>query len=207
MRGAGVEPIAVRRTPVLDISGTNVEIPPGTFLQASAEAEAILSGLVCAAVAGRDIADLYCGVGTFALPLAKAGANVFAVDGDGPAVEAMARGAGLGGFGGQVSTEIRDLVRRPMMAADLKKFATVVFDPPRAGAAAQVAEIVKSPVPRVVAVSCNPATFAKDASALVAGGFALEAVTPVDQFVWTGHVELVAAFSRPRSGRSTPLTP
>jgi 23S rRNA (uracil1939-C5)-methyltransferase len=83
-----------------------------------------------------------------------------------------------------------------MMAADLKFFETVVFDPPRAGAAAQVAEIVKSPVPRVVAVSCNPATFAKDANALVAGGFKLESVTPVDQFVWSGHVELVAAFQR-----------
>jgi 23S rRNA (uracil1939-C5)-methyltransferase len=193
----GVQPVAVRRAPVLDISGTNVEIPPGTFLQASAEAEGILSGLVCAAARGTRIADLYCGVGTFSLPLAKAGANVLAVDGDGPAVEAMARGAGLGGFGGQVSTQTRDLVRRPMMAADLKTFETVVFDPPRAGAAAQVAEIVKSPVPRVVAVSCNPASFAKDAAALVAGGYALEAVTPVDQFVWSGHVELVAAFSRP----------
>ncbi len=83
-----------------------------------------------------------------------------------------------------------------MMADDLKHFDTIVFDPPRAGAAAQVAQIVESPVNRVVAVSCNPATFAKDASALAAGGFALEGVTPVDQFVWSGHVELVAVFSR-----------
>jgi 23S rRNA (uracil1939-C5)-methyltransferase len=139
---------------------------------------------------------LYCGVGTFALPMAAGGANVFAVDGDAPAVEAMARAAGKAGFGGQISTEVRDLVRRPMMAPDLKKFDTLVFDPPRAGASAQVAEIVKSPVPRVVAVSCNPATFTKDAAALVRGGFKLEAVTPVDQFVWSGHVELVAAFQR-----------
>lgn len=193
----GVEPIAMRRTPTLDLSGTVIEVPPGAFLQASAEAERLLSGLVCAAVQGSTkIADLYCGVGTFALPLAAAGANVFAVDGAGPAVEAMARGAGKAGFGGRIKTEIRDLVRRPMMAADLKFTETVVFDPPRAGAAHQVEEIVKSPVERVIAVSCNPATFAKDAGALGKGGFRLEAVTPVDQFVWSGHVELVAAFSR-----------
>jgi 23S rRNA (uracil1939-C5)-methyltransferase len=192
----GVEPIAVRRAPVLSLSDINVEIPSGTFLQASAEAEKILSGLVCAAVQGSRIVDLYCGVGTFALPMAAGGANVFAVDGDAPAVEAMARAAGKAGFGGQISTEVRDLVRRPMMAPDLKKFDTLVFDPPRAGASAQVAEIVKSSVPRVVAVSCNPATFAKDAAALVKGGFKLEAVIPVDQFVWSGHVELVAAFQR-----------
>jgi len=196
----GGEPVAVRRAPMLNLSGTTVELPPGAFLQASAEAERILSGLVCDAVLsdgiGDRIADLYCGVGTFALPLAASGAKVFAVDGAGDAVEAMARAAGTAGFGGQISTENRDLVRRPMMADDLKHFDTIVFDPPRAGAAAQVAQIVESPVNRVVAVSCNPATFAKDASALAAGGFALEGVTPVDQFVWSGHVELVAVFSR-----------
>lgn len=192
----GVEPVAVRRAPMLDLSGTRLELPPGAFLQASAEAEQILSGLVCAAVQGARIADLYCGVGTFALPLAARGAKVFAVDGAGDAVDAMARAAGTAGFGGQITTEVRDLVRRPMMAADLKNFDTVVFDPPRAGAPVQVAEIVKSPVPHVIAVSCNPATFAKDAAALAAGGFALERVTPVDQFVWSGHVELVAVFSR-----------
>lgn len=196
----GVEPVAVRRTPMLDLSGINLELPPGAFLQASAEAERMLSGLVCEAVQGEGqgdrIADLYCGVGTFALPLAANGANVFAVDGAGDAVEALARAAGTAGFGGQVNTETRDLVRRPMMAADLKNFDMLVFDPPRAGAPNQVAEIVKSSVPRVIAVSCNPATFAKDAAALVAGGFALEGVTPVDQFVWSGHVELVAVFQR-----------
>lgn len=193
----GLEPIAMRRTPILDLSGTVIEVPPGAFLQASAEAERLMSGLVCEVAQGsKKIVDLYCGVGTFALPLAAAGANVFAVDDAGPAVEAMARGAGKAGFGGRITTEIRDLVRRPIMAADLKFIETVVYDPPRAGAANQVEEIVKSPVERVIAVSCNPATFAKDAGALGNGGFKLEAVTPVDQFVWSGHVELVAAFRR-----------
>jgi 23S rRNA (uracil1939-C5)-methyltransferase len=193
----GVEPIALRRMPMLDLSGTVIEVPPGAFLQASAEAEGLLSGMVCEAVQGSTkIVDLYCGVGTFALPMAAAGANVFAVDGAGPALEAIARAAGKAGFGGRITTETRDLVRRPIMAADLKFTETVVFDPPRAGAFHQVEEIVKSPVARVIAVSCNPATFAKDACLLAKGGFKLEAVTPVDQFVWSGHVELVAVFLR-----------
>ena len=130
----GVEPVAVCRAPMLDLSGTSLELSPGAFLQASAEAERILSGLVCDAVQGDRIADLYCGVGTFALPLAAGGAKAFAVDGEGAAVEAMTRAASTAEFGGQISIEIRDLVRRSMMADDLKHFDTVVFDPPRAGA-------------------------------------------------------------------------
>jgi 23S rRNA (uracil1939-C5)-methyltransferase len=194
------EPVALHETPVLNVSGVPVDLPSGAFLQASAEAEAALAGLVAAATGdhgkrGR-IADLYCGVGTFTLPLARAGANVMAIDGDAPSVAALARAAGNAGFGGNVTTEARDLARRPLAADDLKGFDCVVFDPPRAGAAAQAEEIAKSVAPRIVAVSCNPATFARDAKVLSAGGYALEAVTPVDQFVWSGHVELVGVFSR-----------
>lgn len=194
--GGEVEPVAMRRTPVLEVSGHPVDIPPGVFLQASAEAEHALSQLVCDGAAGSNIADLYCGTGTFALPLAAGGANVMAVDGDGAAVEALARAAGTGGFGGQVRTEIRDLAKRPFTTAELKGFDTVVFDPPRAGAAAQAGELANSDVARVVAVSCNPATFARDARILADGGYALEQVTPIDQFVWSGHVELVGVFRR-----------
>ncbi|MEK9832863.1 MAG: hypothetical protein VW453_09735 [Rhodospirillaceae bacterium] len=191
-----VEPVALRETPVLEVSGVPVEIPPGVFLQASAEAEQVLSGLVVPAAAGSRVADLYCGVGTFALPLAAAGSNVLAVDGDADAVGALARAAGTVGFGGQVTTDTRDLVRRPLAAAELKGMETIVFDPPRAGAPAQAEEIARSGAARVIAVSCNPTTFARDARTLADAGFTLERVTPVDQFVWTGHVELVGVFSR-----------
>ncbi len=192
----GIEPVALHRTPLLELSGIPVEIPPGVFLQASAEAERVLADLVVGASQGSRVADLYCGVGTFALPLAAAGANVLAVDGDEAAIAALARAAGTAGFGGQVTAEVRDLVRQPMAAADFKRIETIVFDPPRAGAPAQAGEIAQSDASRVVAVSCNPTTFARDALTLTEGGYTLEQVTPVDQFVWSGHVELVAVFSR-----------
>ncbi|MEP4379087.1 MAG: class I SAM-dependent RNA methyltransferase [Alphaproteobacteria bacterium] len=191
-----IEPVALHRMPVLELSGVPVEIPPGVFLQASAEAEGILAGLVVEASQGLRVADLYCGVGTFALPLAAAGASVMAVDGDDAAIAALAHAAGTAGFGGQVMAEARDLVRRPMAAEEFRRIETIVFDPPRAGAAAQAAEIAQTDATRVVAVSCNPTTFARDARALVGGGYTLERITPVDQFVWTGHVELVAVFSK-----------
>lgn len=191
-----VEPVAMRRAPVLELSGHPVEIPPGVFLQASGEAERELARLVRDGMAGTAFADLYCGVGTFTLPLAAAGAKVVAIDGDGAAIEALSRAAGLAGFGGQVRAETRDLARRPLATAELKGFDTVVFDPPRAGAAAQADEIAKSDVGRVVAVSCNPSTFARDAATLAASGYRLERVNPVDQFVWTGHVELVGVLAR-----------
>ena len=191
-----IEPIALRQSPVLELSGIPVEIPPGVFLQASAEAEQILAKLVVEAAEGTRVADLYCGVGTFALPLAAAGAKVMAVDGDAAALGALARAAGTAGFGGNVTTETRDLVRRPLAAADFKRIETIVFDPPRAGAPAQAEEIAQSGAARIVAVSCNPATFARDALTLSEGGYTLERITPVDQFVWSGHVELVAVFSK-----------
>ncbi len=191
-----IEPVALHRMPVLALSGVSVEIPPGVFLQASAEAERVLADLVVAAAKGTRMADLYCGVGTFALPLAAAGAKVMAVDGDGAAIGALARAAGTAGFGGQVTAVERDLVRRPMAAADFRRIETIVFDPPRAGAGVQAEEIAQTGASRIVAVSCNPTTFARDALVLTEGGYTLERITPVDQFVWSGHVELVAVFSR-----------
>jgi len=190
------EPVAMRRAPVLAVSGILVEPPAGVFLQASAEAEVVLAGLVHEAISGSRVADLYWGLGTFTLPLAAGGAVVHGIDGAGDAVAALSRAAGKAGFGGQVTTDVRDLAKRPLLAAELKNLDTVVFDPPRAGASAQSQHLAKSVVPRVVGVSCSPTTFARDAATLVAGGYKLERVTPVDQFFWTGHVELVGVFAR-----------
>jgi 23S rRNA (uracil1939-C5)-methyltransferase len=140
------------------------------------------------------IADLYAGLGTFALPLARTHA-VHAVESDRPALAALAQAAGQAMLQ-RVTTEARDLDRRPLRPADLARFDTVIFDPPRAGARAQAAELARSTVPVVIAVSCNPATFARDAAALLAGGYRIDRLVPVDQFLWSTHLELVAVFRR-----------
>ena len=144
--------------------------------------------------AGR-IADLFAGVGPFALRLAEHG-RVTAADNDSEAVAALKRAAAATQGLKPVETQLRDLYRRPFVPVELKGFDAVVFDPPRQGAQAQARELAASAVPRVVAVSCNPATFARDARILVDGGYRLAAVTPVDQFLYSAHVELVARFER-----------
>lgn len=180
------------------VFGTARVVPqPGAFLQATREGEAALLAAVTEAVGdAQRIADLFAGCGTFALPLAR-GAEVHAVEGEGAMLAAL--GAGWRGASGlkPVTTEIRDLFRSPLAAADLARFDAVVIDPPRAGAAAQSAELARSPVPRIASVSCNPVSFARDAATLVAGGYRLDWVQVVDQFRWSPHVELVAAFARP----------
>ncbi len=184
------------RSPTLRMGRAALALPPGAFLQATAEGEEALASLVVAALgsAGR-VADLFCGVGTFALRLAERAA-VTAVDSEARALAALVRAAaGTAGLR-QPRTEARDLFKRPLTAAELAGFDAVVFDPPRAGAAAQAAEIARSAVPRVVAVSCDPGTFARDAATLVAGGYRIEGVVPVDQFRYAAHVELVAVFAR-----------
>ena len=140
-------------------------------------------------------ADLFCGVGTFALRLAQT-TSVHAVDSSPEAVAALLSATGATASLKQVTAEARDLFRRPVLAQELKKTEAVVFDPPRAGAAAQAAEIASSKVALAVGVSCNPATFAKDARILIDGGFRLTRVLPVDQFLWSPHVELVGLFER-----------
>lgn len=199
--GAVPEPIVLRRAPVVRFGGVPVVPPPGPFLQPSLEGEAALLGAVreAAGVAGhadRRVADLFAGCGTFSLPLAAAGARVHAVDGSAPAIEALLAAARAGGLGLRVEAERRDLESRPLLPAELAAYDAVVFDPPRAGARAQSEAIARSTLPRAVAVSCNPATFARDARILVDGGFGIDWIQPVDQFPWTGHLELVAAFSR-----------
>ena len=188
--------IMQREVPSIMIAGMAVPLPAGAFLQATEAGEAVLSDLVLAGVGkARSVADLFCGIGPFALRLA-AKAKVRAVDSDAPAIaslaQALRRASGLK----PVQTEARDLFRRPLLAAELKGLDAVVFDPPRAGAEAQVKLLAKADIGRIVAVSCNAATFARDAAILTDAGWKLGTVTPVDQFRWSAHVELVATFER-----------
>jgi 23S rRNA (uracil1939-C5)-methyltransferase len=184
------------RSALVRLGPATVALPPGAFLQATRGAEAAMTAFVAEAAAGATrIADLYCGVGTFTFRLAEI-APVYAADFAPEAVGAL--GAVLASLPGlqAVTPEARDLVRRPVLAEELKKTDVVVFDPPRAGAAEQTAQLARSGVPRVIGVSCNPATFARDARVLIDAGFRLERVLPVDQFLWSPHVELVGVFQR-----------
>lgn len=184
------------RMPQVRLGPARVSLPPGAFLQATPAAEATMTAFVGEAAAGAHrIADLYCGVGTFTFRLAEV-APVYAADFTPEAVAALTAGlATAPGLKG-VTAEARDLVRRPVLAAELKSTDVVVFDPPRAGAAEQTAEIARSNVARVIGVSCNPATFARDARTLIDAGFTLKRVLPVDQFLWSPHAELVGVFER-----------
>lgn len=192
--GAAPEIAAQRRAPQVRLGGTMVTLPAGGFLQPSREGEAALVERVLAAVATAPagaVADLFGGIGTFALPLHAAGRAVHLVEGA-PAAVASVAGLALPGL----TAEARDLFDQPLAGKELKRFAAVVFDPPRAGAAAQAAALAEAGPDVVVAVSCAPATFARDARLLVDGGYAMESVVPVDQFPWSAHVEVVAVFRR-----------
>lgn len=190
------EPVAQVAVPWVDLSGVPLELPIGAFLQASREGEqAILAQVQAGIGKATRIADLYCGVGSFTLPLSRH-AIVRATDSLEAPVRALERAAGRANLGGRVLAEVRDLDRQPLEALELNKFEAVVFDPPRAGAMVQAVRIAESNVPLVVAVSCNPATFARDARILVDGGYRLIDVLPVDQFTFSPHVELVARFER-----------
>jgi 23S rRNA (uracil1939-C5)-methyltransferase len=186
-----------RRRPLLDAGGVAVTPPPGGFAQATAAGEQALAALVTGALEGQPIvADLFCGWGAFALRLARQ-SKVLAMDSERSSITAL--DAAVRGASGlkPVVTRVRDLMRDPLTAPEMKGVTGVVFDPPRAGAAAQAAEIVKAPgITTVVGVSCDAGTFARDAGVLVSGGFRLERVVPVDQFRHTAHVEMVGVFSR-----------
>jgi 23S rRNA (uracil1939-C5)-methyltransferase len=173
-----------------------VDLPMPSFLQPSAEGEEALRAAVLAMVGkGKRIADLYAGLGTFTFNLAKIG-RVHAVEGSRPALAALEQAAKRAQLGHRITTEARDLERAPLTFQELKDYDAVVFDPPRAGAKAQSGMLARARVKRVVAVSCNPATFARDARTLVDGGYDLATLTIVDQFIWSAHVELVAEFRR-----------
>ncbi len=188
--------VALRRQPFHEFGAARVTPPPGAFLQATVEGEKTLTGFVQAAIGPtRRVIDLFSGCGTFTLPLAE-GAEVRAVESDAAMLAALDAGWRAAAGLHRVTTERRDLFRRPVLAIELDRFDAVSLDPPRAGAEAQTREIARSKVTRVSYVSCDPATFARDAAILVAAGFAIGRLLPVDQFRWSGHVELAAAFSR-----------
>jgi len=195
------EVVALRASPMQRFGRALVAPPPGAFLQATAEGEAALLALVREAVGdARRVVDLFAGVGTFALPLAEQ-AEVLAVEGEAAMVAALDRGWRSSVGLHRVSAEARDLFRRPLEPDEFKGFDVVVIDPPRAGAEAQTATLARSGVPVIAAVSCNPVTFARDARVLLAAGYTLDWVQPVDQFRWSAHVELAARFSLPRGPR------
>ena len=190
------ELVIQRASPTIKIGRATVALPAGAFLQATAEGEAVLARLVNDATAkAKAIADLFCGVGPFALRLAER-ARIAAADNEPDAVAALAKAAATASGLKPVDAEVRDLFRRPFTAKELSSFDAVVFDPPRQGAQAQARELATSKVPVVVAVSCNPATFARDARILVDGGYRLTEVRPVDQFRYSAHVELTGVFHK-----------
>jgi 23S rRNA (uracil1939-C5)-methyltransferase len=189
------ELIAQRAKPVVTMGRAKVSLPPGAFLQATREGEETLARLVAALVGdAKTIADLFAGVGPFALRLAER-ARVIAADNEETAIAALRQAAATSGLK-PIDAQRRDLYRRPFLAKELARVDAVVFDPPRQGAEQQARELAASEVPLIVAVSCNHATFARDARILSAGGYRLTAVTPVDQFRYSAHVEIVARFVR-----------
>jgi 23S rRNA (uracil1939-C5)-methyltransferase len=190
------ELVLMRNPPTIAIGTARVILPPGSFLQATVAGEEALAALVAGhCKRAKHIADLFCGVGPFALRLAVK-SRVSAFDSDAGAVTALQKAAMATSGLKPVKAEARDLFRRPLMAQELRDYDTVVFDPPRQGAQAQAQQLAASKIPVVIAVSCNVATFARDARILVDGGYKIGEVTPVDQFRHTPHVELVARFVR-----------
>ena len=182
--------------PFVRFGKAEVRLPPEAFLQPTREGEALLRDRVLQAVkAAKNIADLFCGAGTFSLPLA-AQARVQAVEREQGLLDALAAAARATSGLKPVSTVRRDLFKLPLTAGELGKFDAVVLDPPRAGAEAQARELAGSKVPRLAYVSCDAASFARDARLLADGGYRLETIIPVDQFLWSSHIELVGGFAR-----------
>ncbi|HEV8408840.1 MAG TPA: class I SAM-dependent RNA methyltransferase, partial [Sphingomicrobium sp.] len=190
-QGMGPEPIYEPQPASISLSGTRVAFPVGGFVQATEDGEKVLVENVREAIVGsKAAADLFAGLGTFAF---AAGA-IYAAEASREAAAALKRAAPA------IEVEHRDLYRRPLDPEDLRRFDSVILDPPRAGAAEQAKELGRSAVARIAYVSCNPATFARDAKTLCEGGYLLKWVRPVGQFRWSTHVELAACFSRDGGG-------
>ena len=195
------ETLIERRAPQIRFGDVLAVPPPGGFLQATEAGERALADGVAAALSGaKRVGDLFCGAGAFALRLARE-REIFAVDSDAAAVSALKRAAGAATGLRAVHAETRDLFRRPLAGAELSRLDAVLFDPPRAGAEAQAQALAAAGPPLVVAVSCNADSFARDARILVAGGYVPGPVAPLDQFRFSPHVELLAAFRRPPAKR------
>lgn len=190
------ETLVMARQPQVAFGPATAPLPPGGFLQAVPQAEAAMVARAVEAVRGaKKIADLFCGAGAFTFPLATV-APVIAADASKAGIEALKAGVRTAKGIKPITAEARDLFRRPLAPYDLKGCDAIVFDPPRAGAVEQTAQIAQTKAAVVVGVSCNAQTFARDARTLVEAGFRLERVTPIDQFLWSAHVELVGVFRR-----------
>jgi 23S rRNA (uracil1939-C5)-methyltransferase len=190
------EAVVTRRLPRIRLGRIDVTPPPGAFLQASRAGEAALRACVRDWLGpAKRVVDLYGGIGTLSLGLAPE-RRVTVVEGDRAAVAAVEAGVRQAALGGAVGAMRRDLARDPLPAEELGAFDAAIFDPPRAGAAAQAGELARSPVPLIIAVSCFPQTFARDVRRLIDGGYRLERLLPVDQFLWSPHVELAALLRR-----------
>jgi 23S rRNA (uracil1939-C5)-methyltransferase len=196
------ETVIERVRPVLSMGETDVAIPPAAFVQAVRPSEETMRELVTAALGKpKRVADLFCGVGTFTFALAGR-ARVLALDGNAAAIEALTAAARHAKGLKPIEARARDLFREPLSPRELEAFDAVVLDPPRAGASRQAQELARSKVETVIAVSCDPGTLARDAATLTGGGYVVEAVTPIDQFVYSAHVEVVAVLRR-----GTPASP
>lgn len=196
--GKGEPEVILQRTGVTTkFASTEVELPAQPFLQPSKQGEDALVDLALSALSGKEkkILDLYAGCGSFTFALAEK-AIVHAVESNAAALKTLELSAGRNKMGGRITTEVRDLSRQPLMGKELDKYDAVLFDPPRAGAKEQAEEIARSNIPLVIAISCNPATFGRDAAALIEGGYILEKTVPVDQFTWSAHVEVAAVFRK-----------
>jgi 23S rRNA (uracil1939-C5)-methyltransferase len=192
----GDDPVIEQAAPMIWIGGIETRLPPNTFVQAVEEAETEMVRIVLAAAGkAKTVADLFCGVGAFALTLA-ANARVLAIDSNASAISTLAAAARRSSGLKPIQTKVRDLFRDPLSPRELVGLDAIVFDPPRAGARAQAEQLARSRVPTVVAVSCDPGTLARDLRILVDGGYDIEAVTPIDQFVYSAHVEAVAVLRR-----------
>lgn len=189
-------PAALRRPVQITFAGVPVDLPYDAFVQASAEADAVLTEAVLAGLREQSrIVDLFAGIGTFTFALAQRG-DVLAVEASAPALTALSTAARWAGLHNCITTLRRDLEQRPMQPDELAGADVVVFDPPRAGAKSQSRALAVSSVPVIIGISCNPATFARDARTLIDGGYRLVGIWPFDTFVWSPHLELVARFER-----------
>jgi len=185
-----------RRRPVIRMGLADVVPAPGGFLQATREGEDTLSRLALDHIAGaKTVADLYCGVGPFALRAAE-NATVTAYDSNEAAITSLTNAIRFTKGLKPLTPRKQNLSSDAVYHTDLNVYDAVILDPPRAGALHQVRELVDSKVERVVSISCDPASFARDAEILVTGGYTLEKVVPVDQFKYSSHVEIVGCFSR-----------
>jgi 23S rRNA (uracil1939-C5)-methyltransferase len=193
---SGTELLYQSAVPEIRFGDVSVKAPADAFLQPTREGETALQARVIeAAGKARKVADLFCGCGTFSLPLARQ-TLVHAVDADAAMLGALGEAARFASGLKPVTTERRDLFAHPLTALELNRFDAVILDPPRAGALGQVKQLSSSRIARIAYVSCDAASFARDARVLIDGGFRLDWLVDVDQFLWSAHIELAAAFSR-----------